>query len=133
MVNFRSDLDKENWYKECAEYEMYLDSLTEVQRTRIKLKEILLKSDSKERRKLSKNAPDDIAQRMPKRPGSIFQMFLAQEMKKGSLAGVRGPELFNAAGAKWREISDEEKVYLREQRDILVEKYLKDLEVWKNS
>lgn len=132
-MHFRSDIEKESWMKECAVYEAYLDSLSEVERTRIQLKELLLKADAKERKRLSRNAVDDIALRMPKQPGSIFQMFLAKERKNGNFIGLSGPALFKAGGEKWKNVSEEEREELKNERKQMYEKYLKDLEEWKNS
>eukprot|EP00794_Sanderia_malayensis_P020054 gene20054-22021_t len=129
----RSDIEKDSWYKECANYESYLDSLSEVQRRRIQLKELMLKADAKERRKLSKTAPDDALLKMPKRPGSTFQMFITQELQKGEFKGLKGPQLFHAAGEKWRNLPESQKDELKVQKRHLQEKYIEELEAWKNS
>ncbi len=92
-----------------------------------------MKADAKERRKLSKNAADDAALKMPKRPGSVFQLFISEEIQAGSFSGLKGPELFHAAGEKWKSIPESQKEELKMKRKQLQERYLKDLEAWKTS
>lgn len=117
--------------RECAKYDAFLDSLTEVERNRIKIKEVLLKANSKEKRKLTKSVADDIASTMPKKPGSVFQLFFNHELDAGSFDGLKGPELFQAASAKWNSLQEYEKNQYKSIRKDLLKKYTEDLEVWK--
>ena len=117
--------------RDCAEYEAFLDSLSEVERNRIKLKELLLKATSKEKRHLTKSAADDIAAKMPKRPGSVFQLFFKEEMDCGSFEGLKGPELFQAASEKWKSLDEYDKNRYKALQKELLRKYSEDLEVWK--
>ena len=127
----RSDTEKEEWMRDCAKYEAFLDSLSEVERNRIKVKELLLKATSKEKRQLSKSVADDIAAKMPKRPGSAFQLFFNEELEKGSLEGLKGPELFQTASAKWNSLDEYVKTRYKTLQKDLLKKYSEDLEAWK--
>ena len=117
--------------RDCAKYEAFLDSLSEVERNRIKVKELLLKANSKEKRQLSKSVADDIAAKMPKRPGSAFQLFLKEELDGGSFEGLKGPGLFQAASEKWKSLTEYDKNRYKALRNDLLRQYSEDLEVWK--
>lgn len=131
MSLFRSDTKKEEWMQECANYEGFLDSLSEVERNRIKVKELLLNASSKEKKQMSRSIADDIATKMPKRPGSAFQLFFNQELDHGSFEGLKGPALFQAASQKWKSLQDDEKRQYKILRKDLLKQYAEDLEVWK--
>ena len=117
--------------RDCAKYEAFLDSLSEVERNRIKIKELLLKASSKEKRQLTKSVADDIATMMPKRPGSAFQLFFKEELDGGSFEGLKGPELFQAASEKWKSLNEYNKNRYKVLRKDLLKKYSEDLEAWK--
>eukprot|EP00112_Aurelia_sp_Birch-Aquarium-sp1_P008018 Seg1876.10 transcript_id=Seg1876.10/GoldUCD/mRNA.D3Y31 product="hypothetical protein" protein_id=Seg1876.10/GoldUCD/D3Y31 len=119
--------------RECAKYEAFLDSLSEVERTRLKMKELLLKASAKERKQLTKKSADDIAEKMPRRPGGPFQLFFNEQLRSGSFEGLKGPELFQAAGEKWKSLSEQEKTRFSILRKQLQKQYAEDLEAWKNS
>ena len=119
--------------RECAKYEAFLDSLSEVERTRLKMKELLLKASAKERRQLTKKSVDDVADKMPKRPGGPFQLFFNEQLKCGGFEGLKGPGLFQAAGEKWKSLSEQEKKKFSILRKQLQKQYAEDLEAWKKS
>ena len=129
----RSDAEKEVWMRECAKYEAFLDSLSEVERTRLKMKELLLKASAKERKQLTKKSVDDVADKMPKRPGGPFQLFFNEQLQCGGFEGLKGPELFQAAGEKWKSLSEQEKKKFSILRKQLQKQYAEDLEAWKKS
>ena len=116
-----------------AKYEAFLDSLSEVERNRIKMKELLLKADAKEKRQLTKQSTDDLASKMPKRPGSAFQLYFQQELERGSFEGMKGPDLFKSASEKWKGLPDFQRERFKNMRKHLHNQYLTDLEAWKKS